>query len=134
MARIPDLVQLHPGTPQRQCQWESVFLSRLPLPATELDRSGPSRLTPSDEERVFLVHAHGLLIGGPFAMRVGLGRLPPSEPSSGLGGLTLSPDDFQDFRQHGPRMRVDDLDAPSGEFVARAPLLVASRGANWVFR
>ena len=30
-------------------------------------------------------------------------------------------------------MRVDDLDALSGEFVARAPLHVASRGANWFF-
>ena len=49
-------------------------------------------------------------------------RLAPSNPSSGLGGLTLSPHDFQDFRQHGPRMRVDDLDAPCGDFVARAHL------------
>ena len=30
-------------------------------------------------------------------------------------------------------MRVDDLDAPSGEFFPRAHLHVASRGPNWVF-
>ena len=30
-------------------------------------------------------------------------------------------------------MRIDDLDAPSGEFVARAPLHVVLRGPNWVF-
>ena len=107
------------------------FLSRLPLPATELDRSDSSSLTPSDEERVFLIRSHGILLGGPSAVRVGLGGLASSDPTSSLGGLTLSPGDFQDFRQHGPRMRVDDLDAPSGEFVAHAPLHVASRCANW---
>ena len=89
---------------------------------------GPAVLTLSDEIRVFLIRSHDLLLGGPTAVRVGLGGLAPSDPSSGLGG-----GDFQEFRQHGPRMRVDDLDAPSGEFVARAPLHVASRGANWVF-
>ena len=54
-----------------------------------------------------------------------LGGLAPSDPSSGLGGLPLSPHDFHDFRQHGPRMRVDDLLASSGEFVVvllRSPL------------
>ena len=38
-------------------------LFRLPLPATELDRSGPNSLTPSDEERIFLICSHGLLLG-----------------------------------------------------------------------
>ena len=66
-------------------------------------------------------------------MRVGLGGLALSDPSSGLGGLTLSPHDFQDVRKHEPRMRVDDVDAPSGEFVARAPCHVESRGTYWVF-
>ena len=51
------------------------FLSRPPLPATELDRSGSSSLTPSDEERVFLIRPHGLLLGEPSAVRVGLGRM-----------------------------------------------------------
>ena len=49
------------------------FLTRLPLPATELDRSGPSSLTPSDEERVFRNRAHGLLLRGPPTVRVGFG-------------------------------------------------------------
>ena len=97
-----------------------IFSPACLLPAAELDRSGPNSLTPSDEERVFLIRSHSLLLGGPSAVRVGLGGLTPSDPSSGLGGLTLSPDDFRDFRQHGPRMRVDDLDVPSGELVARA--------------
>ena len=65
-------------------------------------------------------------------MRVGLCRLAPSNPSFGLGGFTLSLNNFQDIRQHGPRTRVDSLDTPCGEFVAHAALHVASRGPNWV--
>ena len=38
------------------------FPSRLPLPATERDRNNPSSLTPSDNERVFIIHSHGLLL------------------------------------------------------------------------
>ena len=78
------------------------FLSRLPLPAMELDRSGPSRFTPSDEVRVFLIRSHGVLLGGPSAVHGGLGGLAPSDPSSGLGGLTLSLHDFEGFREHRP--------------------------------
>ena len=77
------------------------FLSRLPLPATELDRGGPSGLTPSDEERVFFIRSHGLLLGGPSAVRSSLGGLSPSDPNSGWSGLTLSPHDFQDFTNTG---------------------------------
>ena len=78
------------------------FLSRLPLPATELDRRGPCSLTPSEEERVFFIRSHGLLLGGPSAVRVGLGGLAPSDPSSGLDGLTLSSHDFNIFANTGP--------------------------------
>ena len=133
MARIPDHVQLTLEYRKGSANGNADFFSHLPLPATERDRSGPSSLTPSDEERVFLIRAPGLLLGGPSAMRVGLGRLAPSDPISGLGGLTRSPDDFRAFHQHGPRMRVDDLGAPSGEFVVRAPVHVASRGTHGVF-
>ena len=38
------------------------FLSRLPLPVSEDDRSGHSRLTPSDEEHIYLIRAGGLLL------------------------------------------------------------------------
>ena len=62
-------------------------------------------------------------------MRVRLDGLAPSVPSSGLGGLPLSPRDFQEFRQHGPQMRV----APSGGVVVLALLHVAARRLNWVF-
>lgn len=39
--------------------------SHLPLPTTERDRSGRSRLTPSDEECVFAIRSRGLLPAGP---------------------------------------------------------------------
>ena len=61
---------------------------------------------------------------------LGLGGLAPSSHSIGLGGFPLSQADFRDFREHGPRMRIDDLDAPYGEFVARAPTYVFSRGPS----
>ena len=38
------------------------FLSRPPLPASEDDRSGHSRLTPSDEERIYLIRTGGPLL------------------------------------------------------------------------
>ena len=106
------------------------FLSRLPLPASENDRSGRSRLTPSEEERIYLIRSGGLLLDGPPTLSLGLGGLAPSSHSISLGGLPLPPSDFRDFREHGPRMRIDDLDAPQGEFVARANTSVFSRDAS----
>ena len=79
------------------------FLSRLPLPASEDDRSGHSRLTPSDEEHIYLIRAGGLLLDTPPDVSLGLGGLAPSSQSVGLGGLPLSQSDFRDFREHGPR-------------------------------
>lgn len=85
------------------------FRSRLPWPPTERDRSGSSRLTQSDDKRVSLLRSRGLLLSGPSAMRVGLGGLTASDPSSGSGGLPLS---FREYCLHELRMTVDDLDAP----------------------
>ena len=103
------------------------FLSRLPLTASEDDHSGRSRLAPSDEERIYLIRSGGLALDGPPTLSPGLGGLAPSSHSIGLGGLPLSQADFRDFREHGPRMRIDDLDVPYGEFVARAPISVFRR-------
>ena len=36
-----------------------------------------------------------------------------------MGGFPFTSSDFRDFCAHGPRMRIDDLSAPSGRFVAR---------------
>ena len=40
-------------------------LSRLPLPASEDDRNGRSRLSPSDEERIYLIRADDLFLDVP---------------------------------------------------------------------
>ena len=77
------------------------FLSRPPLPASEDDRSGHSRLTPSDEERIYRIRAGGLLHDGPLALSLGLGGLSPSSKSVGLGGLPPFQSDFRDCRIHG---------------------------------
>ena len=60
-------------------------------------------------------------------MRVGLDGLKPPNPSSGLGGFPLSSHEFRVFREHGPRMRVNDRYTPFGEFVTRAPAHVTPR-------
>ena len=109
------------------------FLCRLPSSASECDRDVPSRFTPSDEERVSVVHSNCLLLGGPSAVWVGSSGLAPSDSSSDLGGLPLSPHDSRLLRQHGPRMRVDDVDSLSREFVAGAQIYFSSRGSNWDF-
>ena len=73
MAIIPDRVQKCTLEYRKGSANENAdFLSRLPLPTTELHRSGPSSFNPSDEERVFLIRLHGLLLGGPSAVLVGL--------------------------------------------------------------
>ena len=43
-----------------------------------------------------------------------------------LGGLPFTSTDYCDFRTHGPHMRIDDLSAPSGRFVARVSASVAT--------
>ena len=133
VAIIPDSVQVHLLMRQMQCQRERRFF--LP-PAFAYDGARPQWFQQPYSVRRRTRHPHPL--ARPTSWRtlhrgVSLGGLAPSDPTSGLGGFLLSPDDFKDFPQHGPRMRVDDLDTPSGELVARAPLDVASPGANWVF-
>ncbi len=97
------------------------FLSRLPMAATEHDRSGRNRLTPTDDDdfvhlvqalappiavgdSVHLVRSCGRTPRGDHAKGIGLGGL-NLEPSTGiLGGLPLSDSDFADFRQRGPQI------------------------------
>ena len=43
-----------------------------------------------------------------------------------LGGLPFTSADYCDFRTRGPHMRVDDLSAPSGRFVARVSASVTT--------
>ena len=96
------------------------MLSRLPLPATEEDRSGHARLTYPDEVASYTIRATASLPSGPTPAGVGLGELMPPDHANTLGGLPLTEDDFSDFRRHGPRMKLDNLAAPSGDFEHRA--------------
>ena len=55
-----------------------------------------------------------------------LGGLVPRTESAVLGGLHFISADCCDFRTHGPHMRIDDLSAPSGRFVARVSASVTT--------
>ena len=102
------------------------FLSRLPQPATEHDHSGASRFTPVDDEATYLFRACGLLTSSTSVPGMGLGGLVPQPDSAVLGGLPLTATAFCDFPAHGPRMRVDDLSAPTGRFAARVSAFVGT--------
>ena len=102
------------------------FLSRLPQPATEHDRSGSRRLTPVDDDAIHLVRACGLLTPSTSIPGIGLGGLVPQPDSAVLGGLPLTSTDFRYFRAHEPRMRIDDLSAPTGRFVAHVSASVGT--------
>ena len=93
------------------------FLTRLPKPVTEHDRSGSSSLTPVEDGGIFLMRACGLRTRSSPPPGVALSGLVPLPESTVLGGLPFVSSDFRDFRAHGPRMRIDDLSAPSGRFV-----------------
>ena len=84
-------------------------LSRLPQPTTEHDRSGSSRLTPVDDEAIYLVRACGLHTPFTPVRGIGLGGLMPQPDSAVLGGLHFNSTDFRVFRAHGPRMGIDVL-------------------------
>ena len=49
------------------------FLSRLRLPASDDDRSGRSRVAPSDEERIYLIRPGSFFPDGPAVLTLGLG-------------------------------------------------------------
>ena len=100
------------------------------MPASEDDRNDRSRLTASNEERIYLIRAGGLFLDGPPALSLGFGGLAPFSESVGVGGLPLSQSEFRNFCEHIPRMRIDDLDAPYGEFVTVVATSVFPRGSS----
>ena len=102
------------------------FLSRLPAPATEHDRTGSSSLISVEDGGIFLIRACELRTRASPIPGVGLSGLVPHPESAVLGGLPFASSDFRDFRTHGPRMRIDDLSAPSGRFVARVTAAVTT--------
>ena len=113
------------------------FLSRLPESTTEHDRSGSRSLTSVENGDLFLIRASGLRIRSSPTPGAGSSGPVPRPESAGLGGLPFASSDFRDFRAHGPRMRIDDLSAPSGRFVARVSAAVTTTdrrpGRGYVF-
>ena len=96
------------------------FLSRLPQPATDLDRTGLSRLTSPDTVGVYVIHACGFTPIEPSTPGIGLGGLvpPPSIPFNTLPPLPFTDQDLGDFRRYGPRMDHSDPVQPLHSFVA----------------
>ena len=114
------------------------FLSCLPKPVTEHDRTGSTSLTPVEDGGIYLIRACGLHTPSSPIPGAGLGGLTPRTESNALGGLPVTSSDFSDFRAHGPRMGLDDLPTPSRRFVARVSASVAtvdsSPDRGWVSR
>ena len=75
---------------------------------------------------IYLIRAGGLNSPSSPIPGVGLGGLVPRTESAVLGGLPFTSADYCYFRTHGPHMRIDDLSAPSGIFVARVSAFVAT--------
>ena len=101
------------------------FLSRLPEPGTEHDRSGSTSLNPVEESGKYLLRACRLNTPSSPIPGVGLGGLVPSTESAVLGGIPFTSADFCVFHTQGPRMRIEGLSS-SRSFVARVSGSVAT--------
>ena len=75
---------------------------------------------------MYLIRACGLNAPSSPIPGVGLGGLVPRTESVVMGGLPFTSGDYCDFRTYGSHMRIDDLSAPSGRFVARVSASVAT--------
>ena len=84
------------------------FLSRLPEPATEHDRTGSNSLIPVEDCGIIFTQACGLRTHASPVPGVGLSGLVPHPESAVFGGLPFASSNVRDFRTHGPRMRTDD--------------------------
>ena len=73
------------------------FLSRLPEPATEHDRSGSKSLNPVEDGSIYLIWASGLRYPSSPIPGVGLGGLVPRTESAVLSGLPFTSADCGDF-------------------------------------
>ena len=100
--------------------------SRMPEPATEHSRSGSSSLTPVEDGGIFLIRACGLRTRSSPTPGVGLSGQVPRTENVVLYGLSFILSDSRDFRTHRPRMRIDDLSAPLGRFVAGVSASIAT--------
>ena len=102
------------------------FLFRLPEPTTEHDGTGSISLISVKDDSIFHIRACGRRDSASPISGVGPSRMVPETESDGSGGLPFASSDFRDFRTHRPRMRIDDLSAPSGGFVAHVTATVTT--------
>ena len=82
-----------------------------------------------DDSGIFLIWACGFRIRSSPNPGVGVGGMVPRPEIAVWDGLPFASSDFgdfRDFRVHGPRMRIDDVSAPSGRFIARVPATVTT--------
>ena len=89
-------------------------------PATDLDRTGPNRLTCPDTVGIYLIQACGFTPTEPSTPGLGLGRLVPPAPSrfDTIPPLPCTANDFGDSRRHGPRVNNSDSARTSEPLVA----------------
>ena len=90
--------------------------------AVGLAASNPSRtvVSSSSEPAGF-----ALALRRPLAL-VWVGWCPAPKVPFWVGYLPSTSSDFRNFRTHGPRMRIGNLSAPSGRFVARVSASVVT--------
>ena len=106
------------------------FLSRLPQPATDLDRIGLNSLTCADTVGIYLIQACGFTPIEPYTPGMGLGGLVPPAPSpfDTISPLPCTADDFGDFHRHRLRMENSDS-APTSESLV-APIVAQNTAGN----
>ena len=131
VARVSHRVRLRTQVRKGSANGNADFLSRLPQPATEHDRSASSRDIPVDDEAIHLVRVCRLHTSSASVPSIGLGGLVPQPDSAIPGGLLLIPTDSRDFRAHGPRMRIDEFVLLPGEsspvfLLSSIPVMTAS--------
>ena len=90
MTRVSHRVRLHPRDRKGSANGNANFLSRLPEPATEHDRTGSSSLIPVEDGGIFLIRACGLRTRAYPIPDVGWSGLVPHPESAVLGGLPLA--------------------------------------------
>ena len=107
-------------------------LSRLPQPATDLDRTGPNRFTTPDTIGIYLIQACGFTPIDPFNSGIGLGGLVPISPipCDTIPPLPCTDNDFGDFRRHRPRMDNSDLVHTPYSIVASAAVQDTAVGSS----
>ena len=93
MARVPHRVRLHTRVPQI-ANGNANFLSRLPEPATEHDRSGSTSLNHVEDGGKYLIRACGLNTPSSPIPGAGLDGLVPRTERAVLGGFPLTYADF----------------------------------------